>query len=68
MFMEYNREDELAAREEKGRGEERISLIRNLVNNAKVTVNEAMSMLGIPQNQWEKYAAMIQVVVKSCRI
>ena len=67
MFMEYNREDELAAREEKGiekgiaqgiekgRGEERISLIRNLINNAKVTVNEAMTMLGIPQDEWAKY-------------
>ena len=62
-----NTEDELAAREEKGiaqgiekgRGEGLLFGIKNLMANAKVTVNEAMTMLGIPQDQWARYAAMI---------
>ena len=44
---------------EEGREEGLLYGIKNLMRNTKVTVNDAMSMLGIPQDQRAKYAAMI---------
>ena len=34
--------------------------IRNLMKNLKLTVEQAMDALSIPQTQWETYAGLIK--------
>ena len=44
---------------EEGREESYTTLIKNLMQNAKVNVTEALAMLGIPKDDWAKYAAKV---------
>ena len=63
MFMEYNREDELAAVRdesmEKGRDEGILSSIRNLMDTMGCTAEKAMDALKVPTNKRASYISAI---------
>ena len=44
---------------EKGREEERISSIRNVMNSLKTTAEKAMDILGIPASEQGRYSSML---------
>ena len=46
---------------EKGREEGIMNSLRNLMNNLKMTAEQAMEVLNIPQNEHEKYKTMLKV-------
>ncbi|MGN0513496.1 MAG: hypothetical protein ACI4GD_04385, partial [Lachnospiraceae bacterium] len=43
-----------------GRGQGVVSSIRNLIQNTKVSMLDAMKMLGIPEEDKEKYMKMME--------
>ena len=59
MLMEYNREYELAAREDEGREKGILSSIRSLMKTLGFTAEKAMDALQIPPQDRAKYLAAI---------
>ena len=42
-----------------GRQEERVLLLQNLMKNAKMPADQALSTLGIPETEWQKYRKLL---------
>ena len=53
------RHEGLEAGREEGRAETRLADIRNLMNNMKLTAEQAMSALGIDKSDFSKYMPML---------
>lgn len=64
-IMDYNANMEGAKKEgreegeKSGREKERMSSIRALMKNAKISAEKAMELLGIDKSLWSKYSAML---------
>ena len=56
-YMQRWEEEELIR--QKAKDEERISSVRNVMNNLKISVEEAMAAIGIPESEYGKYKAML---------
>lgn len=63
LLTEYNEEETMQMFKEEyleeGREESLASSIRNLMKNLKLTAEQAMESLGIPENEYNKYMAML---------
>lgn len=44
---------------EEGRQEERLLLLKNLMKNMKMSVEQALAALGIPEADWQKYRKLL---------
>ena len=58
LFVEVYKDkvDEIANEREKGT---KIIAIKNLMVNLKLTLEQAMEVLSIPQSQWDTYAGLV---------
>ena len=43
---------------QKGRMDERLESIQNLMKNLKFSIEQAMTALGIPEDEWETYRTL----------
>lgn len=59
LLTEYNEAEAMELFKEDGRREERVAAIHNLMKKLKMTAEQAMEVLGIPNSERSSYMSML---------
>lgn len=65
LFKEEGRKEGLVEGREEGREAERVSLLRRLISKMNMTEKVALDFIGIPAEEYPKYAAILKETADS---